>query len=137
MNAVKSPSDTTLYAPALKHTSQESRQGENLIQQISEFVDEIQLASSKDNTPQHLARKDNKDRTNQRSPAEIRDTLERGIRQADKEIIEAERFNTNVEPPSGKDMISNVVDRQYNLEDDEDFFHLACHVDGATKSKIE
>ena len=41
VNVVKSPSDTTLYAPALKHTSQESRQGENLIQQISEFVDEI------------------------------------------------------------------------------------------------
>ena len=41
--------------------------------------------------------------------------------QADKLVIEAERFNAAIEaPPQG-----NGVERDYNLQDNDDFFHFA------------
>ena len=67
---------------------------------------------------------------------------------ADRHIRDADQFGATVEPPPAGNqpflpgMLSalhgNIVNRKVvESESDDDYFHLACHVDGATKSKIE
>ena len=53
---------------------------------------------------------------------------------SDNYILEAEHFHVTVEAPSGKtELLFTPVDSM----DDDDYFHLACHIDTALKVKIE
>ena len=59
-------------------------------------------------------------------------------RPADKLLLEGERFKAAIEGPQGNKVpIVNVVERNYDLQDDDEFFHLAYHVDVTLKAKIE
>ena len=63
-------------------------------------------------------------------------------------IIDAEKFKATLNPPKGNEIIRNIGDFQdqqypgvHNPDqehlDDDDFFHITCHVDPTVKSKIE
>ena len=63
-----------------------------------------------------------------------------------KQILEAEQFGATVEPPPAgtcniNALQGNVINRLPGLgpgvEDDDDYFHLTCHVDNSLKEKIE
>ena len=165
VDKLKSPSDTTIYAPALAKQASplnRTRQNPYLSQPfvtgntnpvnntineelIFQFVEQVLMqsdiqrkgADTPHNTPELGARRNSADRT----PTP-------GARM----LTEMEQFKANVEPPKG------TVDHDVNLEtippqllsskqvaqiiknladnDDDDFFHLTCHVDVSLQNKI-
>ena len=146
---VKSPSDTTLYAPALQKLPS-SNDNNELVERILNFVEGIHLETqtqTKNGTPP----------TPQRGPIqqgpleptgesnvsglperqELSGELDGGREMARKIVLEAENFHSNVEPPpQGKQPIFNLLTGIDDREDDK-YFHLTCHVDKLLKSKIE
>ena len=60
----------------------------------------------------------------------VRPEVEEGRALAEQLILDAERFKASVQPPKGNYQVHNV-------EDDDEFFHLTCHLDGNLKTKIE
>ena len=159
---VKSPSDTTIYAPAFakryeisKETDSDNTR-EKLISQIGDFVDNVR-AEHEEETRKHAS--------------EIRVPGQEEARQkVDKTILEAEKFKAAIASPPGNFQQVNVLDQDGNElpEDfelqldlnnrqnlvnpviiegvgannasgisDDGFFHLICHVNQNLKEKIE
>ena len=148
----KSPSDTTLYTPALKKIPSNTELDSNeMLQKISNFVEEIRISSNpgtpKTATPAKFVRgpgqqvdagASNSNGNQPRNLDEEQQMDERPQQRESQADIETERFDATVEASPGKgDRIKNVVDRQYEDEDDDEFFHLACHVDAGLKTKIQ
>ena len=127
---MKSPSDTTLYVPAINKGGGPNQKA---INQISAFVEGIRLETD---------RKQDEGTSGPSSPATRNqpsgahgsdfpvDHLNPDVERA---IIQAEKFKVNSAPPKG-----NV---QFNftpsmVDNDDDFFHIMCHVDRALREKI-
>ena len=79
---------------------------------------------------------------------EVQPTLPEDEIEARQNVVEAELFQASVEPPKkGKDLNPFFIEQQSNLDrvkhnqldddNDDEFFHLTCHVDNAMKDKIE
>ena len=160
-NLIKSPSDTTIYAPALKRgvvgvaldhlpvvtdlqlVGSPSGIPHNVTQsfidpvdQISSFVENIRMGlptSSVDDRPKGAAgspRADDRDVDPQQT-------------EADRIIINAEKFKASVEKPKGEHNqqvchvdLSQLMQLIIDNTDDE-FFHLTCHIEPALRIKIE
>ena len=156
-NPIKSPSDSTLYTPALK----KGKQADNLINKISAFVENIRLetkeasGSSGYRTPERPSC--SKQQQQQRTPqAELDkfDELEEedddipdmdviqeepakvAKRITDKVILEAEQRKAILTAPKGM-IVDKTIQLLRNLDNDDDFFHSSCHIDDALKDKIE
>ena len=148
---MKSPSDTTIYAPALKRATHKTAVENDLICDVSNFVDAIRLETDRSQPPGH---------------AEAQ-------KKAKQAMVEAEKFQAAiVTPPEGmlsqinvgNAMPANIVNSndmfeiqqpqmlldslpvpvENNLQEstqkllsDDDFFHLTCHIDPSLRSKIE
>ena len=66
---------------------------------------------------------------------------------AEKQIVDAEHFKVNIMPPTGKspEVIQNMDQLFHSLtqflqkmaNEDDEFFHITCHVDVGLKAKIE
>ena len=136
-NFVKSPSDTTLYTPAVQRVT-ENKRVEDMINKISNFVEEIRNQSAQQSEPRDrrppagdsrmVKRKLNMKEDDDIQPG-TSGMIEPSPKQvSDKFILEAEHFRENVEPP---------VKDTYDTLDDDNYFHLACHVDENLKEKIE
>ena len=163
---LKSPSDTTVYAPAVSKAHQfelgadkdiqqqpvvqsnllNVRQRENSMgsgndcinDQISRFVEQIRLQSGND--------EDNDVRI-------VQPSLSAGVeadetrRKAEATVIEAEKFRAVIATPTGNFEISNpqIVNKvpMQNIPNigggvsDDDFFHLVCHIEPNLIHKIE
>ena len=171
MQRIKSPSDTTIYAPGLvkdvnlspltrkriennvKHANMVTPKSvgamtpkdintpiENVIDQISDFVENMRIRSSAETerrSDQMLQERD--------YPRNERD--ERGDTaktMADSAILDAEKFRASINNPKGNDneinsnlkLIADSLNKLTSNEDD-DFFHVTCHVDHNLRSKIE
>ena len=178
-NIVKSPSDTTIYAPALKltpnklltadgnvqlpvHQNVNNQMGmpimmqrnemavneqiavnnhqnpEQMIQNISNFVDNIRLenegtedirrvrqASPQPGTSQQWNDSDDKLQHKNYTNDKMRDAGKR----ADAMVIEAEKYKASIE--------NKAAGKQYKDSSDDEFFHLTCHVDQNLREKIE
>ena len=126
---IKSPSDTTLYAPALRRTGNKNKE---IVDGISEFLEAIRFETTK---------KDGKLKDTEQSAAEeVRDknttqevqsigpassvvpvpnqmleqaSLEEARDKAQRKIIEAEKFKTAINPPGM--IVNNVVDGNEEL----------------------
>ena len=131
--AVKSPSDTTLYRPGLqKQLSQgtvdiQPIQGTNfptnnanIVENISNFVDAMCLESEQQQRSDHATKQQEEGIPSTSS----QDSHSRHL--ADRAVIEVERFKASVAPPKG------MID-----DNDDDFFHVTCHVDANIIQKIE
>ena len=161
---IKSPSDTTLYAPAVQKVNERNTPDKfdanaktamsvdnAMIKKISDFVDSIRVSdkdraeagSSQDEvahhdpTPVQVTTKDYQER----------DAYQSAKDKTDRAILEAEKYKAVLaDPPSkyegeirGKcdqEVLQKIRNIGSGLSDD-DFFHLTCHVDSATITKIE
>ena len=161
-NIIKSPSDTTLYTPALKKGIDKL----NLIDRISDFVEGIRLETTGSNGGQRSLIDNRRDDMQPRSvvnkdaqEAEILPSTPRVLMQPtrvepstsrakegdnttplpDKFILDAERLKASLVAPAGlfPGKIDSNIKLLRNLDNDDDFFHTSCHVDPAIKAKIE
>ena len=145
---VKPPSDTTLYAPALKR----GFVNDNIINKISNFVEDIRIEEDRrsgltewrSTDPSDHERNKTSDQRKYRenkkppsSPVKSKDI-------ADDIILQAEQFKAQVAAPKGRtDFISSNVQVPPEIEmlrqndNDNDFFHITCHIDENLKLKIE
>ena len=145
---VKSPSDTTLYTPTLKKGTETN----NVIDHISDFVEMIRIqeqhAREWPSTSRHQQPPDVNNINSQR-PSPVRgehDVVEQMI-------LDAERFKGNVTAPKGNELMTQVepIGSLYNglphlppeiemlcrNDNDDDFFHITCHIDPSLRLKIE
>ena len=160
---LKSPSDTTLYAPAVKRKSLENDRSpnkqthinNNVIHDIAAFVESIRVSErdraeaggSGQNSQQQLVTEQSEQ--HDRDVAAYAAAKEK----AENAVLEAEKFKAVLADPPGEFQVVETPVSQINqpskcLEietirdigsgiSDDDFFHLTCHVDSALISKIE
>ena len=56
---------------------------------------------------------------------------------AEKVLLEAEQFRAQIHKPKGKSGEFDWERMISNLDDDDEFFHVTCHIDQSLKTKIE
>ena len=148
-NVVKSPSDTTLYTPALKRIKpiatvaignlNNTGHDAQMIDRISNFVESIRMSNeSKEQGKQQPG-------TSSYSPV-TRVNVNRGDQQefetvqwdAEKAMIEAEKYRAVIAEPPGEqnNQFISTTAVGSGLTDD-DFFYLTCHIDSNLIAKIE
>ena len=172
-NRIKSPSDTTIYAPALAraNTDPSTQILENILNQnlgipavdgviegppeqpeiaimqdnsnvsqndivadISKFIEGVRLQSS-------VSRVTGKDKTDPQPGASGHQTedelvAENAKRRAGELILQAERYKASVNTPPGNYCEKTDQNQACALDEDQ-FFHVSCHVDSALRTKIE
>ena len=158
---LKSPSDTTIYALVLRLKNQENNP-DHFIDKISNFVEEMRIESEqqRDSPVRQRAEKPAPTTTTQVAVAEPVPGTSTEVEQANKLVMEVEQFNAAIEaPPKGNDFQCfinqpGVVGAVFNNDpcislnkfdviqcsddrDDDEFFHLTCHVDSTLKARIE
>ena len=112
-NMVKSPSDTTLYKPALS-----KRADKDMLNRISNFVENIRIETSTANSSKDGMNGTPVRRTN--VPQEIP-----APREEEPVILQAEHIKANLSAPTGE------------IDNDDNFFHVACLIDSNLHEKIE
>ena len=156
---VKSPLDTTLYAPALQRNQDQNFVAANLgrpgvaemtalvpvndgiTDQISNFVETMRLEDK--------ARREGEDREceGQQSGKEI---LDPQCSEAAQIILDAERFKEDVIPPKGNNQVlpfglecrpsnayAGIERANRGIIDDDEFLYITCHVERSLSEKIE
>ena len=133
INQVKSPSDTTLYAPGLnwsnvpgnpliQPSSDNARQGNtDIVDQISQFIDEVRLENRRremDCQPSS-SRDSNNSTGNERQPPK-EDKAAQARQHAERRILEAERFKATIAPAQGKQPIELLTVENSHKERDSD-----------------
>ena len=143
---VKSPSDTTIYAPALVKSPINNAGGQggmtNALMNnkvvdsiVSDFVDSVRLEQCSEELQEKEWRKS--------SSTEEIPGLEEVKSCGDKAVIEAEKFRTEVAAPNpGTEQIpyESNINTFPNIGvgvSDDNFFHLTCHIDPTLIHKIE
>ena len=120
----KSPSDTTIYAPALNKVQSEQA---DMVDKISNFVEEICIAGQ--SREQTLVSAQSNSREVCSDSAAVQTAGPSAKDATENFIVEAEKFKAAVEAPRGE--------FKHDNSDDNDYFHLACHIDSILKAKIE
>ena len=193
-NAIKSPSDTTIYAPALQKTPEKIREllsestplrsgrkdlnevlneregdqvdkveqpvlslsNEQLAKHISQFIEGIRIQSTVKKvlpTSTAVRDEDSNRRHGNDEPGTSETSFDRQVTEArdraNKLIIEAEKFKASVNTPSGNNQfelnsVVNNTDATVNagnlgttLDQDDQFFHVTCHIDENLRLKIQ
>ena len=165
VSKTKSPSGTTIYALALNReitpvrgSDYQQKDGQCIIanvDQISRFIENIRLESDRaaksDRTLQ-----DFQDKLQTSSPHARRPQYNHSMGEpSHRSILEAEKFKADVVHPTGNnENIESFNNSQHLLPDsifngltkflkqmakseDDEFFHITCHVDPSMKAKIE
>ena len=138
---VKSPSDTTIYAPALKRHDPDVEKSGDIMERISNFIEEIRFDTvdhvSSPNKSDHITESDMEQQVDPPQPS-TSTGKNVNIEAARERIINSEKFNASVEPPpKGRSNFFDKIQCDHDKQDDDEYFHLACHVDNALKQKIE
>ena len=156
---IKSPSDTTLYTPTFRKGVQENA----IIDKISNFVESIRIEGqsseqsardrdrsmremhrmgrSRDTPPKEVrsrsrsksgkhsrhARKDKRDLTQRKNSPDV----------ADEFIVQAEQFRAQVTAPKGRFTLGPEIELLRQNDNDDDFFHITCHIELSLREKIE
>ena len=143
-NIVKSPSDTTIYRPALRKESPVAN-GKTMLNRISNFVESIRNEEASTSRGQQFSRQlndsdhDNEGEQTQFAVAsQIRiPGLDEAQKRAQDAVVEAEKFKATVEQP-GMIIDTNIAPLNVGTGlSDDDFFHLTCHIEPQLISKIE
>ena len=152
---MKLPSDSTLYMPALRH----EKNDDDIINKISNFVDDIRIQSCDrtTRTPTPKRRSSIRD-DNEESPMArpIREGLVNHGRQSmscslpqkenpmklarettDKILMEADQARLDLIAPKGMSEVNKNIQLIRTFDNDDDFFHVSCHVELNLKQKIE
>ena len=137
MGTVKSPSDTTLYTPAMKKRVE----GTNMINRFSDFVESIRLETTVGSAEPEAVNSPpvdpqpgtsgTRDRI-RAEPAVISNSRpNRAKETADNILLQVGKFKADIISPKG--IYHNVI----NEDNDDDFFHVTCHIDSVMCEKIE
>ena len=119
---IKSPSDSTLYTPALK----KGRESNEILNKITNFVESIQLGTPSEDRASLPSRQ---------QPVSPKGTPQWGnvevstCEKADNIIVQMEQFRANISAPKGRNLMTE--------DNDDDFFHITCHVDPNLTVKIQ
>ena len=151
--------NTTVYTPALKQI-----EAHNAIDQISNFVEEIWIENSRQSSPAHHDKRrvieDNHANKSPRVPdwqhkSQEELDIEAANKRADDILIQAEQFKATLTAPKGKlsyeklreeflatdkvglKPISQDIWFLCNLDNDDEFFHVTCHIDPALQVRIQ
>ena len=152
---VKSPSDSTLYTLALRKVTEEMM----ALNQISNFVENIRLETQGDGTPDRRQHTPMPSPNNRRRLSSVvvatpmdqqpRPGTSHGHRDDDRQVkettdwilLDAERFKASIAAPKGNfqpnDINNSEVEWLRKFDNDDDFFHVTCHIDANLKGKIE
>ena len=152
---VKSPSDTTIYAPGLirirspgqRQTDVVDNDRPPMLNKISDFIESmcIESTTSRDTDGKSEGRNDRQTAHSSSHRSDKDDARDA----AAKLILEVEKFKASLTPPKGKDnslfLADNAERAAYpgvsgssgELMEDDDFFHITCHVDPTLRTKIE
>ena len=152
---IKSPSDTTIYQPAFKVNDQSDK----LINKISNFVEGIRIESAGKSvdsrrdkgqdphkvlhTPPNRPTPKFPDRSqvidNNEPNGDTDDDERPDGKVIGEELIKgADESKAALPPPRGEFNDYNQLNRIARLlNEDDDFFHITCHIDSALKQKIE
>ena len=126
------------------------------IEQISNFVDWLRVhgrgcSSRRDSHSSTREKSRSQDRERSTRPREDRQVLDEARDIADRMILDAEKFKASVSAPQGRGEIqvnreainahpevdfNNFIQSLINNQDDE-FFHMTCHVEESLKKRIE
>ena len=160
IDKIKSPSDTTIYAPGLNKL----QRNDNMIDKISNFVETVRLEMTQGDRSPMVQRDEPQpgtSRDDDLSP-QAREALDTSNRL----ILDSERLKATVNLPRGKDYVNTSYERNYDnqapitgksngqgdgtlvfpasqclptmdKDNDDDFFHLTCHIEPNLRSKIE
>ena len=165
---VKSPSDTTIYAPGLARLNQQSSAADRIVdnllgnpdiqpevavvrldanndmnQQIEDFIEGVRVqstVSSVNNRGQGQAQPGTSGLGDQAAGSH-EDLVETAAKQrASQLILDAERYKASINTPPG--MLLNDTPEQIGMKDccvldDDEFFHVSCHIDESLRVKIE
>ena len=177
---VKSPSDTTIYAPGLKNLGHANcvtmppmgnvhdLQNADTINQISNFVERIRIeteqsqpqqpeqpqlpqpSTSRGGSTLPLNGRPKEQQSHVRSQVMVDPQIARAQEFAANEVIQAEQYRAGIHKPQGRanNDISfnpnfvaangvNVSNLGVAMLEDDEFFHLTCHVDNSLRAKIE
>ena len=137
LRGIKSPSDTTMYAPAVKldNNLMDEDDKDPDMDAINQYISQIRLGvSSLQSDDGHAARSEatrkNSTKDNQ---------MKKSYNVAEEAIIAAEKFKASIQPPpKGNTFDDNFklkLARYFDNEDDK-FFHITCHVDPVIRAKI-
>ena len=160
---IKSPSNSTIYTTALKRGVENN----NVIDRISDFVDSIRLehdrlvrvqqgepnrhrASEEPHSQTSLDIRHVQPRTPVRETRDVADQIRIESEKNRGDIVGPKGNNVNLMDANGKLINFNpnaffgqnaVVPPEIELlwknDDDDDFFHITCHIDPILKAKIE
>ena len=146
----KSPSDTTIYSPGLRHINNEEV---SLMEKISNFVESIRLDTRKQprQSPAAANGARRRDNTDNQEPDWVVDQL----------LVQAEKFKAKIEAPKGNDFQSMLMPYDYeklrskfvkpeglapidnkilflrNFDQDDEFFHITSQINPGLRTKIE
>ena len=152
-DTVKSPSDTTIYAPGLKLTPKKAQDNlgksgqRDIIDQISNFVEQVRLDTANRTMVEPVpstSRGDN----GQTGRNKLEQQKGRAQQAAENTVIQAEQYKAAIQKLQGIIFDTGLLGagEQLNLlpvfnmnsfNEDDEFFHLRCHIDSSLKSKIE
>ena len=123
------------------------------VKQISDFIQGIRLGQSHNNQVQDTIVPGSVDQREARPSQEMTidernaASLEEAKKIAGKNIIDAEQFRATVAPKGMDDLFQgdncsfehlvDQVKKRINDEQDDEFFHIMCHIDPVLKGKIE
>ena len=148
LQAVKSPSDTTLYTPALKKVVDQG-----MVDRISDFVEAIRLEGTVRTVDQRASPIAGMSQRHDEGRVPVgRPELDSVRAKTQQTILDAEKFKATIEPVPGMFDENGILCEQQNFGkvnlmnngmavgngfSDDDFFHLTCHIDVSLRSKIE
>ena len=156
---MKSPSDTTLYAPALHrgitpNTGVVAKQlfnnsNDTNLLPVIDFADKLSIHDDNRTAPEPSGSRNQPPGRQERSKSResegpVRDKLKEAKQLADQVVLDAERYKATLQPPKGngnelhqdiKTLLS-ILKSKCDDEGDDDFLHITCHVDQSLKEKI-
>ena len=156
---VKSPSESTIYTSAFKKVEQIT-EANNVIDKITNFAESICMDSRKRSSGRKSQTPTREEGSRYSMPRRPREEItphqitpqpgtSKGqdpdqdiwpaLDKADRIILDAERLRANLVAPQG--MVSIKIDQNIqllrNLDNDDDFFHVSCHIDSVMKTRIQ
>ena len=159
VDKIKSPSDTTIYAPALNRTPnnkvvvpfnemplrrqiiQPSNEGGFVNDRVAQFVDNMRLEDEiRCSAGQPRVRSEVVVQSTSKQP-EMKDKTDEAKEVTTNLILNAERFRADISQPKGMGGDSNFFKgvrtvKEGEILEDDDFFHITCHVEQSITEKI-
>ena len=151
VNVVKSPSEPSVYSPALKQNyvpraerlnRERDLTMEDRHNEVAQFLSKMRLFPEKDSRSRDRKTDSDSDESPTRghgSSSDAKEMRKTGRQLADELIIQAEKQKARILPNPGTEKILDRVDpnNMNHLESDGEFMHITCHIDDSLRARIQ